>query len=86
MRGMIAGLVTLITLIGGCRGVCRVSNGQQCVFPFTHKNITYAGCTNEKDPDGRYWCSTAFREGTGAEQHDLGKVLVQHLGKVLVQY
>ena len=70
MRGMIAGLVTLITLIGGCRGVCRVSNGQQCVFPFTHKNITYAGCTNEKDPDGRYWCST---EVTSQGEHVGGK-------------
>ena len=38
--------------------VCTVENGKACIFPFRHKNVTYAGCTDERDPDGKYWCST----------------------------
>jgi len=38
--------------------VCTVENGKACVFPFRHKNVTYAGCTDDRDPDEKYWCST----------------------------
>jgi len=37
---------------------CKLESGQHCIFPFRHKNITYAGCTEDHDPDGRLWCST----------------------------
>jgi len=39
-------------------GACTVGNGKTCIFPFRHKNVTYAGCTDVGDPDNRLWCST----------------------------
>ena len=29
-----------------------------CLFPFTFDGKTYDACTDETDPDGRFWCST----------------------------
>eukprot|EP00092_Neocalanus_flemingeri_P007506 GFUD01008103.1.p1 GENE.GFUD01008103.1~~GFUD01008103.1.p1 ORF type:complete len:350 (+),score=95.34 GFUD01008103.1:140-1051(+) len=51
-------------------GECVVTRGQNCVFPFRHKNVTYAGCTDAGDPDGKLWCST---EVNGQGDHMTGK-------------
>lgn len=37
---------------------CTVTDGRACMFPFRFRGILYDTCTNENDPDGRYWCST----------------------------
>ena len=29
-----------------------------CQFPFILNGKTYDACTDETDPDGRFWCST----------------------------
>ena len=29
-----------------------------CQFPFTFRDKTHNACTDNADPDGRYWCST----------------------------
>eukprot|EP00090_Calanus_glacialis_P032046 TRINITY_DN53176_c0_g1_i1.p1 TRINITY_DN53176_c0_g1~~TRINITY_DN53176_c0_g1_i1.p1 ORF type:complete len:315 (+),score=66.61 TRINITY_DN53176_c0_g1_i1:72-1016(+) len=52
-------VLVLVTVIWtSVEAVCRVRNGKECVFPFRHKNVTYAGCTDDRDPNGRLWCST----------------------------
>ena len=47
------------------------SQGKVCQFPFTFNGKIWAGCTSEKDPDGRLWCSTKTRAGVhvGGEGH-----------------
>jgi len=56
---MLYSVVTILaTLLVLCSAVCKTNNGEECVFPFLYKNTTYAGCTDDKDPDGKYWCST----------------------------
>ena len=64
-------VLVLITVIGThLIGACGVVNGQNCVFPFRHKNVTYAGCTNVGDPDKKLWCST---EVNAQGEHLAGK-------------
>jgi len=55
---MLCSVILLASLLVLCSGVCRTTTGEECVFPFLYKNTTYAGCTDDKDPDGKYWCST----------------------------
>merc|ERR1711936_229930 len=31
---------------------------KECVFPFTHNNITYNGCPTDPDDETKRWCST----------------------------
>ena len=48
--------------------LCNVTNDEgpqkntPCVFPFRIKGTIYKECTNEKDPDNKFWCSTKVDE------------------------
>ena len=33
-----------------------------CVFPFKFDNKLRDGCITDKDPDGKYWCSTKVND------------------------
>merc|ERR1712156_542116 len=35
---------------------------KECVFPFTHNNITYNGCPTDPDDETKRWCSTKTDE------------------------
>ena len=42
---------------------CLASKGQgyptlPCQFPFHMGNLTFTSCTNNRHPEGKYWCST----------------------------
>ena len=47
---------------------CNVTNkkgpqkNKPCIFPFKIGKTKYLECTNEKDPDGLFWCSTKVDE------------------------
>ena len=49
---------------------CRTVSNKSCIFPFRHKNQTYAGCTEEGNEDGRLWCSTRV---TSEGEHMVGE-------------
>ena len=38
---------------------------KQCVFPFKINQRTYMECTDNFDPDGKFWCSTKVDNDTG---------------------
>ena len=46
------------------KGIPCLTNGdgpqinQPCLFPWQFDGKWYSGCTTEKDPDGKFWCST----------------------------
>ena len=48
--------------------LCNLTNdkgpqkNKACVFPFRIKGVLYRDCTNEKDPEGKFWCSTKIDE------------------------
>jgi len=48
---------------------CKTDDNKSCVFPFTYRNKTYAGCTAQHDPDGELWCSTQV---TSEGEHVVG--------------
>ena len=72
MKSKIVFVFSLITLFHNCLGVlqCSVTDNiskeeRQCVFPFVlDSNLNYENieCTNQNDPDGKYWCSTKVDE------------------------
>ena len=72
MKSKIVLVFSLITLFHNCLGVlqCSVTDNiskeeRQCVFPFVlDSNLNYENieCTNQNDPDGKYWCSTKVDE------------------------
>jgi len=57
---------TLVLLSAICLGVCHgcstIDLDIPCVFPFTFKDVTYNGCTNVGDPEGKLWCATKVDE------------------------
>ena len=72
MKSKIVLVFSLITLFHNCLGVlqCSVTDNiskeeRQCVFPFvldSNSNYKNIECTNQNDPDGKYWCSTKVDE------------------------
>ena len=72
MKSKIVFVFSLITLFHNCLGVlqCSVTDNiskeeRQCVFPFvldSNSNYKNIECTNQNDPDGKYWCSTKVDE------------------------
>jgi len=53
----------LLTLIStASTKSCTTVDDELCVFPFTFKNVTYAGCTKAGNPGGVPWCSTKVSE------------------------
>ena len=65
-------VLSIITIFHDCLGVlqCSVTDQiskevKQCAFPFVlDSNIYFDNieCTNQDDPDGKYWCSTKVDE------------------------
>jgi len=41
---------------------CLTTDNVPCVFPFTYKSISYAGCTDASDSPGNLWCATKVDE------------------------
>ena len=72
MKSKILFVFSLITLFQDSLGVlqCSVTDNvskeeKQCVFPFVlDSNLDFKNieCTNQNDPDGKYWCSTKVDE------------------------
>ena len=72
MKSKIVFVFSIITLFHNCLGVlqCSVTDNiskeeKQCVFPFVldyNPNFENIECTNQNDPDGKYWCSTKVDE------------------------
>ena len=72
MKSKIWFVFSFITLSHDCLGVlqCSVTDQiskeeKQCVFPFvleTNLDFENIECTNQNDPDGKYWCSTKVNE------------------------
>ena len=63
-------LLILLTLLVTTRtNKCKTDDNKSCVFPFTYRNKTYAGCTAQHDPDGELWCSTQV---TSEGEHVVG--------------
>ena len=68
MKSKIVFVFSFITLVHDCLGVlqCSVTDQmskeeKQCAFPFildSNPDFENIECTNQNDPDGRYWCST----------------------------
>ena len=68
MQSKIAFVFSFITLVHDCLGVlqCSVTDQmskeeKQCAFPFvldSNPDFENIECTNQNDPDGKYWCST----------------------------
>jgi len=51
-------LLLLLSLASSVRGECLTVGGESCVFPFTYQEVTYNGCTDVSDPEGKLWCAT----------------------------
>merc|ERR1711892_375403 len=53
--------VMVLTILGSssCEECSTVETGIPCVFPFIYLNVTYTGCTNVGDQDGKLWCATS---------------------------
>merc|ERR1712183_37471 len=49
-------LFTFLSLIAITHGECRTIKGDQCIFPFTYKGVTYKTCT--KADSELAWCAT----------------------------
>jgi len=58
-------LFTFLSLIAITHGECWTVKGDQCIFPFTYKGVTYKTCT--KTDSELAWCAT--------EVHPSGKVV-----------
>ena len=43
-----------------------------CKFPFTNNGKTYDACTNDTDPDGRFWCSTKVDQSGNHQKGNWG--------------
>jgi len=80
MKSKIVFVFSFITLFRDCLGVLQcsvtdqISNEEkQCAFPFvldSHPDFENIECTNQIDPDGKYWCSTKVDEnGIHQEGH-----------------
>jgi len=62
-------LILLTTLVTAMGDKCRTEDNKDCIFPFSHQDQTYAGCTGNHDPAGELWCST----GVNSEgEHEAG--------------
>ena len=67
---------TLASSFSNSAKICNMTNNEgpqknkPCVFPFRIGETEYLECTNEKDPEGLFWCSTkVYKSG----QHVGGK-------------
>ena len=55
---------TLKSISSNPHKLCNFTNNKgpqknkPCIFPFKIGKTSYLECTNEKDPEGRFWCST----------------------------
>jgi len=46
--------------VSGCKSI----NGENCIFPFKYRGVTYNECTNVNSENGRFWCANIVNQRT----------------------